>query len=185
MTLSNMLVLVDFCPFLTVLSYSAQQCRTNEEQCRTSHGDNLTTKAQGGLDGKKSGKIIHREAQTFDRRQAAVAWLKRRETVLSEPGAIDRAKVPDKSLADAIDRYSAESRKAIGRTKAQVLASIKEYDIANLGCGEIRSDHIVGFASELLAGGRQPATVGNYISHLAAIFAIARPLGAIASTKSR
>lgn len=83
--------------------------------------------------------------------------------------------MPDKSLADAIDRYSAESRKAIGRTKAQVLASIKEYDIANLGCGEIRSDHIVGFASELLAGGRQPATVGNYISHLAAIFAIARP----------
>ena len=54
---------------------------------------------------KKSGKIIHREAQTFDRRQAAVAWLKRRETELSEPGAIDRAKVPEKSLADAIDRY--------------------------------------------------------------------------------
>ena len=79
---------------------------------------------------KKSGKIIHREAQTFDRRQAASAWLKRRETELSEPGAIDRAKVPEKSLANAIDRYIGESRKAIGRTKAQVLASIKECDIA-------------------------------------------------------
>ena len=124
---------------------------------------------------KKGGKIIHREAQTFDRRQAAVAWLNRRQTELSEPGAIDRAKVPEKSLADAIDRYSAESRKAIGRTKAQVLASIKQYDIANMDCGEVRSDHIVDFASELLAGGRQPSTVGNYISHLAAIFAIARP----------
>jgi integrase len=124
---------------------------------------------------KKKGAIIHREAQTFDRRQAAVAWLNRRQTELSEPGAIDRAKVPEKSLADAIDRYSAESRKAIGRTKAQVLASIKQYDIANMDCGEVRSDHIVGFASELLAGGRQPSTVGNYISHLAAIFAIARP----------
>jgi hypothetical protein len=124
---------------------------------------------------KKSGKIILREAQTFDRRQAAVAWLNRRETELSEPGAIDRAKVPDTILADAIDRYSVESRKAIGRTKAQVLASIKQYDIANMDCGEVRSDHIVDFASELLAGGRQPSTVGNYISHLAAIFAIARP----------
>jgi integrase len=124
---------------------------------------------------KKSGRIIHREAQTFDRRQAASAWLKRRETELSEPGAIERTKVPEKSLANAIDRYIAESRKAIGRTKAQVLTSIKEHDIANTDCGEIRSQHIVDFANELLGGGRQPSTVGNYISHLAAIFAIARP----------
>jgi integrase len=124
---------------------------------------------------KKRGIIILREAKTFDRRQAAVAWLKRRETELSEPGAIDRAKVPEKSLANAIDRYIAESRRAIGRTKAQVLASIKKYDIANMDCGEIRSDILVDFASELLAGGREPSTVGNYISHLAAIFAIARP----------
>jgi integrase len=145
-------------------------------------GTIVARKRKGGTTGytaqilrKKSGRIIHREAQTFDRRQAAVAWLSRRETELSEPGAIDRAKVPEKSLADAIDRYSAASRKAIGRTKAQVLASIKQYDIANMDCGEVRSDHIVDFASELLAGGRQPSTVGNYISHLAAIFAIARP----------
>jgi integrase len=124
---------------------------------------------------KKSGKIIHREAQTFDRRQAASAWLRRRETELSEPGAIERAKLPEKSLATAIDRYISDSRKAIGKTKAQVLASIKQRDIANLDCGEIRSQHIVDFANELLAEGRQPSTVGNYISHLAAIFAIARP----------
>jgi integrase len=124
---------------------------------------------------KKSGKIIHRESQTFDRMQAASAWLKRRETELSEPGAIDRAKVPETSLANVIDRYIAESRRVIGRTKAQVLASIKEYDIASMDCGEIRSQQIVDFANELLAGDRQPSTVGNYISHLAAIFAIARP----------
>jgi integrase len=124
---------------------------------------------------KKSGKIIHREAKTFDREQAAKAWLKRRETELSEPGAIDRAKVPEKSLANAIERYIAESRKAIGKTKAQVLASIRRIDISNMDCGAIRSDHIVEFARELLSDGRQPSTVGNYISHLAAIFAVARP----------
>ncbi len=124
---------------------------------------------------KQKGKIIHREAQTFDRKQAALAWLKRRETELSEPGALERAKTPEKTLGEAIDRYIAESRKVIGRTKEQVLAAIKQYDIANMNCGEIRSDHIVEFATELLAGGRQPSTVGNYISHLSAIFAIARP----------
>jgi hypothetical protein len=34
-----------------------------------------------------------------------------------------------------IDRYIAESIKKIGKTKAQVLKSIKKYDIADLGCG--------------------------------------------------
>src|SRR4051812_29429585 len=124
---------------------------------------------------KKQGAIILREAKTFDRRQAAGAWLKRRETELSEPGAIDRAKLPERSLAHAIDRYIAESRKVIGKTKAQVLTSIKRHDIASMDCGEIRSQHLVELANELLAGGRQPSTVGNYISHLSAIFAIARP----------
>src|SRR5262245_52320153 len=77
---------------------------------------------------KKKGQIIHREAQTFDRKQAADSWLKRRETELSQPGAIERAKSSGKTLADAIDRYIAESQKAIGKTKAQVLASIKQSD---------------------------------------------------------
>jgi integrase len=124
---------------------------------------------------KKDGKIVHREAQTFDREQVAKAWLKRRETELSEPGAIGRAKQNAVSLGEAIDRYIKETRKTIGRTKAQVLASIKKHSIADTDCREVRSEQIVEFANELRAGGRQPATVGNYISHLAAIFAIARP----------
>lgn len=123
---------------------------------------------------KQNGKIAHREAKTFDRKQAATAWLKRRETELSEPGAIERARSPDATLATAIDRYVAESRKAIGRTKAQVLEAIKRFDIAEMECGAIRSADIVAFADEL-SKGRQPQTVANYLSHLAAIFAIAKP----------
>jgi hypothetical protein len=34
---------------------------------------------------KQGGKIVHREAETFDRRQVAKAWLERRETELREP----------------------------------------------------------------------------------------------------
>ena len=37
---------------------------------------------------KRKGKIVHREAKTFDRKQIAKAWLARRETELSEPGAM-------------------------------------------------------------------------------------------------
>jgi integrase len=119
---------------------------------------------------KRKGQIVHRESQTFDRKQVARAWLARRETEFAE-GIVDRSK--DVRLSDVIDRYVRESERQIGRTKAQVLAKIKEYDIANLRCSEIKSEHLVEFARSLKV---QPQTRANYLSHLAAIFRIARPL---------
>jgi integrase len=123
---------------------------------------------------KRNGAVIHREAQTFDRRQAANAWMVRRENELSKPGAIERQRQADNDprLGDVIDRYIAESERQVGRTKAQVLRSIKGYDIAEMRCSHITSANIVTFAQALPAG---PATRQNYLSHLAAIFAIARP----------
>ena len=70
---------------------------------------------------KRRGAIIHRESRTFDRKQAAAAWLERRETELAKPGALEREKSPDPTLASVIDRYTEESVKDIGRTKTQVL----------------------------------------------------------------
>jgi integrase len=119
---------------------------------------------------KQKGAIVHREARTFDRRQAAKAWLARRETELATPGALERR--PDPPLGQVIDRYIAESKRQIGRTKAQVLATIKTYDIADLTCSKITSADIVAFARALPVS---PQTVQNYLSHLAAVFAIARP----------
>ena len=123
---------------------------------------------------KREGKIVHRENKTFDRRQAASAWLEKREKELAKPGAIERLEVPDPTLASVIDRYTDESIKKIGRTKAQVLRAIKNYDIANKKCSEITSADVVAFANELIAN-VSPSTVGNYLSHLGAIFAVARP----------
>ncbi|MDX0277203.1 tyrosine-type recombinase/integrase [Sinorhizobium meliloti] len=123
----------------------------------------------------RDGVTVHSEAQTFDRRPAAAAWLKKRETALAEPNALEKLKEPQSTLADAIDRYVRESKKAIGRTKSQVLEKVKdEFEIANMLCKDIGSADIVEFAKEL-SKGRQPQTVGNYISHLSSIFAIARP----------
>ena len=39
----------------------------------------------------RDGRTVYQESQTFDRKLAAQAWIKRRETELSEPGAIERA----------------------------------------------------------------------------------------------
>jgi integrase len=119
---------------------------------------------------KRKGQIILRESQTFDRKQAAKAWLARRETELAD-GVPDRRM--DVVLAEVIDRYVRESEREIGRTKAQVLAKIKEFPVANLRCTEIKSQQLVEFAKSLKV---KPQTRSNYLSHLSAVFRVARPL---------
>ncbi|WP_371412590.1 hypothetical protein [Neorhizobium sp. T25_13] len=99
--------------------------------------------------------------------------MKKRERELAKPGAIAGAIAADPTLAKAIDRYTEESIKDIGHTKALVLKAIGNYDIANMPCSTIKSKDIVAFLQSLTA---KPQTVGNYASHLAAIFAIARPM---------
>jgi len=121
---------------------------------------------------KQKGAVIHTETRTFDRRQAANAWIARRETELREPGAIERLHADDPTLADVIDRYIDESKRDIGRTKAQVLRTIKTHDIAAMRCSEISSADIVSFARALPVA---PQTVLNYLGHLGAVFAVARP----------
>ena len=39
---------------------------------------------------KKGGTIVHREAQTFDRKQAANAWVVKREAELKRPGGLEQ-----------------------------------------------------------------------------------------------
>ncbi|WP_114010264.1 site-specific integrase [Cohaesibacter intestini] len=122
---------------------------------------------------KRDGKIVHRENKTFDRRAIAEKWLVRREADLAKPNALHEQ--PGKTLADAIDKYVRTSQKAIGRTKTQVLNTIKnEYDIASMRCAEIDSQALVAFAEEL-SKRVSPQTAQNYMSHLGAIFSIARP----------
>ncbi|OHV24967.1 site-specific integrase [Rhizobium sp. RMa-01] len=118
---------------------------------------------------------VHRENKTFDREKAAAAWIVKREEELNQPGAIERANVIHVTLGDGIDKYVSSSLKEIGRSKAQVLNSIKTYPIAQKAADKIESQDIVGLGEDLLKTGIKPQTVGNYISHLAAVFAIARP----------
>ena len=135
---------------------------------------NGSTGYQAQLLIKRGGKTVHREGRTFDRKQAAAAWLEKREKELARPGALARLRAPDPSLAAVIDRYTDESIKKIGRTKAQVLRAIKTYDIASKTCSEITSTDVIAFANQLTIK-VSPQTVANYLSHLAAVFAVARP----------
>lgn len=117
---------------------------------------------------KEKGEVVWQEAKTFDRRQAASAWLERREDELDK--GINKQEDP--RLGEVIDRYILETKKKIGRTKAQVLSSIKKHDIAEMRCSKIGSTDWISFAQSLGVG---PATTQNYLSHASAVVSVAKP----------
>src|SRR5271167_4482015 len=95
---------------------------------------------------KQNGVTVHREAQTFDRKQAANAWIVRREAELKSPGGLERKEDP--TLGAVIDRYIEESRNPIAGTRAQVLKAIKNSDLGETKCSEITPNTLVTFARE-------------------------------------
>lgn len=120
----------------------------------------------------RGGEIVHRENRTFERRQAAAAWLEKREGELRAPGGLERARAESPSLAMVIDQYVAEYGGVMGNTKAQVLRAIKENDLGQKPITVIASADIVTFLRGLDV---KPQTRGNYLSHLTAVLSAARP----------
>ena len=128
---------------------------------------------------KKDGKIVHREAETFDRRQAANAWIVTREANLKKPGGLERKEDP--TLSAVIDRFIAESTNVVLGTKAQVLRTIKTSELGELRCSDINSQKLVSFGKDLTKS-VEPQTCGNYFSHLSNIFTLLGRPGVIHSS---
>lgn len=121
---------------------------------------------------KRGGKIVHTEAETFEREPAARKWLELREKALAAPGGLEQARSGDPFVSEVIAQYQRESKRDHGKTKTQVLNAIKKSALGQMRCSEAGSRQIVAFAQGL---GVKPQTVGNYISHLASVYAVARP----------
>jgi hypothetical protein len=84
---------------------------------------------------RRNGKWAHSESRTFDKHSSAAAWFKKQMKEITAAGTdLSAVKSKGRTLSTAIDRYIIESVKEIGRTKAQVLRSIREYDIASMNC---------------------------------------------------
>jgi integrase len=119
---------------------------------------------------KRARAVRWSEAKTFDTKQAAQQWMRRREAELDQKPNIKHT--DDPPLSAVIDRYIIEAESKIGRTKAQVLRKIQSMPIASMPCTKITSETLVTFTRSLEAG---PSTRQNYLSHLGAVFAIAKP----------
>ena len=128
----------------------------------------------------RDGHIVYQESQTFDRKQVAQAWIKRRETELAEPGAIERANRKGVTVRKMIEQYLDEYEKIrpLGKTKNATLNAIKDTWLGDLEDSALTSQKLVEFAQWRMSkeGGRvQAQTVGNDLSHLGAVLSVARP----------
>lgn len=124
---------------------------------------------------KREGRVIFDRTRSFDREQAAKAWIARTEKEMARPGAIEaeRSRKNGATVAELIDRYLATSRKEIGKTKAQVLAAIRGHEIGQTPAQDLTRQDLVDYAA-WLGQGRKPQTVQNYLSHLSAVLRVAR-----------
>ena len=123
------------------------------------------------------------ESRQFDKRKPAETWAKNREREIDEDIKARRKvrtrKEKRATLGQAIDAYIAGSRREMGRTKAQVLLTIRnEYEVSDMACDEITTKDIVRLAEELhqRPGLSSASTVMNYMSHLSSVFTHARVL---------
>jgi len=129
---------------------------------------------------RRAGVIVYQEAQSFDRKQIAQAWLKRRETELAAPGAIERANRKGATIKEMIDRYLDEYEvlRPLGKTKRATLTAIGKTWLGEIMDSQLSSQHLVEYAQWRMSeagGGIKAQTVGNDLSHLGAVLSVAKP----------
>lgn len=69
---------------------------------------------------RREGVIVYQESQTFERKQTAQAWVKKRETEPAQPGALERAARGGSTVRQMIGRYGG----TLGKTEEATLKGI-------------------------------------------------------------
>lgn len=128
----------------------------------------------------REGAQVYQESQTFARKQAAQAWVRKREAELDQPGAIERANRIGATVKEMIDRYMVEMEKArgLGKTKLATLKAISESYLGAVSDQDLSCQILVEYAVWRMGpegGGVLPQTAGNDLAHLGAVLSIARP----------
>jgi len=123
----------------------------------------------------RDGTVIHQEVETFERKADAALWMKKRESQLSLPGAIEAIKNPEPTLGELITKYLDSLIAKSGRTKEYTLKAIARSEFGKLPVSQITSQSITAFAETRLAGKAGPVTVGNDFALLGSLFEIAKP----------
>lgn len=122
---------------------------------------------------RRNGEIVHQETRTFDRRQAAANWGKKRDAELASAEGLRAALQENPPVADIIKKYKEDRKKPLDRTKSSILDQLAESAIGPVKAKELTSADIVSVVKDLAIA---PSTRGQYLSHLSSVLKVARPL---------
>ncbi|HYS64861.1 MAG TPA: site-specific integrase, partial [Paraburkholderia sp.] len=122
---------------------------------------------------RKDGKVLHQETKTFERKQAAAAWAKRRESELNTAEGLRAALRENPTLQHMIKRYIEELKKPLDRTKKVILNQMADSDFGQITAAELTSSDIAAYVQALNIA---PSTRGHYLAHLSSVVRIARPV---------
>lgn len=123
----------------------------------------------------RDGALVYQETETFERKADATAWMKKRETQLAVPGAIEAIKNPEPTLGEIIAKYLDDVLTRSGRTKEYTLKAMARSQLGALPVSKVTSQAITAYAAERIKAGAGPATVGNDFALIGSVFEIARP----------
>ena len=97
----------------------------------------------------RDGVQVYQESQTFARKQAAQAWVRKREVELDQPGAIECANRTGATIKEMIDRYLLEYEKLrpLGKTRRATLKAIGETWLGKLQDREVTTNNLTPYAA--------------------------------------
>ncbi|MDR6642747.1 integrase [Luteibacter sp. 1214] len=112
---------------------------------------------------KEKGVIVHSETETFDRKQHAQEWMRRREAELDKMRARGQLGSAKDTLGDLVRWYrdTIGPTAGWGRTKAADLERIQRYPIANRPAVALTSQDFVDHVMSRRVEGAAAATAGN------------------------
>ena len=124
----------------------------------------------------RQGKCIHSEAETFDRRQLATEWMRRREAELDQQRARGEPLGKGSTLAELLEWYGKDIKELTpwGRTKEADLKRLASYDIAKKNVLRLTTADYIGHVEARRRDGAGPATANNDLIWLRQVLRSAR-----------
>lgn len=125
---------------------------------------------------KRGGALIHSESATFDRRQLATEWLRRRESELDMQRARGEPVGRAPTLGELLDWYSKDIRELTpwGRSKEADLRRLRGYTLASIVSTRLTARDFITHVEARRRGGAGPATAANDLIWLRQVLRSAR-----------
>lgn len=130
---------------------------------------------------KEAGEIIHRESQTFSKKELARTWGKTRCDAIENHGALNKHKaVP---LGTLLNMYfeDADLWAGTGRTKRYVIQMLMDCDIAKVMSDALKTSDLIEHCKNRRSAGAGPATIYHDVAYLRSVMKKAIPVWNIAA----